>query len=168
MAKFTLNIYTDEDGQGLIAEKIGNVAYQQQMDADGLRDFISGHVDPQYVVLQFDTEANTCTLVPFGEKGVDDWDRMRATKTETDWRKKQAGEKAELQRQIDEAVAAIDAETDKQTVYVLGLLKFIEDNRERIAAINGFVAEADEESSFFDEDEEEDEKPAGYYDGYGK
>lgn len=157
MAKFTLTFYTDEDEGGDRGDKIAKVAFQQGMDADGLHEFVRSHVDSDWVTLQFDTEANTCTLVPPTAVGEDDWDRKRLPKSVEDRRKRDEREKAELQRQIDEAVAAIDAEADKQTAYVMGLLRFIEDSREQLNYLKGMAGGGEfEEPYLVGEDEDDD------------
>jgi hypothetical protein len=83
MAKFTLTFYTDEDEGGDRGDRIAKIAFQQGIDADGLHDFVRSHVDSGWVTLQFDTEANTCTLVPPTQQGVDDDAAARAWADET-------------------------------------------------------------------------------------
>jgi hypothetical protein len=121
--KFTLTFkdpdYDTEDMADVLYDKTGIDFY----------DFIHEWVDGEYITLQFDTDAKTCTVVKSGENGINEhWDRpdvvaaVKPVDTET----------PELKRQLDEALETLSKEEDKSTPYAQSLLRFIMDTREQI------------------------------------
>jgi len=141
MAKFSIYIETKDYHDN---DPIPQIAQQKGLNKDELYDFVrSFYTDYDAITLQFDTEAKTCTVVPAGGKSVNDYDSTILYQSEEDiesenkWREQIKTH----ENHIDESVEAIDKETNKNSPYYRGLLKYIEDERQAIKEIQEFINE---------------------------
>ena len=140
MAKFTITFKdTDPMGQGEtgLGGTVARFAAQNKLDEDEVDALVDAYIDcGEMVTLQFDTEAGTCTVVKADERGINDWvDDGARVEIDVKWGKTREEEVAELQRQVDEAVATLAKEEDKTTPYAQGLVKFIWDTKKEIELI---------------------------------
>ena len=143
----------DDGGDSMVE----TIAKQGNMGEEEVWEFISSFVGhANFVTLQFDTGDKSCRVLRIDEEGVNEWTPEREVVAKIDGARFST-DTADLQRQLDEAVATLTAETNKDTEYARNLLRFIMDVREELkghkTAEEWGECEEDDEVDFNDEDE---------------
>jgi hypothetical protein len=152
--KFTLalqDMYMDDD----VDLMVRTIARQGNMTEEEVWEFVNSFVgNAEFVTLQFDTTDKSCRVLKTDEEGVNEWTAERDVILKLEHQNFDE-QVHELQRQLDEALATLGKEDQKDTPYARSMLRFIMDTRETLKQMQGEWEEEEDNGTIYGIDEDE-------------
>jgi hypothetical protein len=138
MPRFVVSLYCPDDEN--LESDLHSFARQNKLSYDKVEELVGRYlIDGEYLRIQFDTDLETCVILPDGFEGVNDYDPyLHVPSVEEETALAKAKKRvADLQRQITQTKADYEALSgdERQTKYAEGLIKFIAGNRKEIKEI---------------------------------